>query len=647
MQDMKSESIRKGEKKMRKILSLVIALCLIWSCCLAEGTADAADNPGERPSLWNGGETHTIEKKAMTMYIYSLESQWPEDFPVYFTDGVADLPWLDVQDYADFLGISLSAKEGKEEVSDIAVMVDEAQKTVTWLRRDSDLVIFDFAQQQITWSDYQGFSRREGRPYMDMMLQGFAGVESEGKPGIIRTGAVRERLGKPVTLDLKKHGIPMLAQDGLYLVPLQTLSAFFLSPENLAMYCNQECLILTSPSAFIQEMVALQSVTAEMDMEALMGLQGLSKEEQEAKAMEMLQQALASREKPTVYNTYMSGPKGERSVALTDYGLHELAMELDYLYGLKEAHDIDDFMLYFLETGLLSGLNSTNPEEADNALLELLNIWLDDGHSLFYSGSYLSESRLVEGEYGFSKSARSALTQRMVGIRRQALGNIVPDYTEIGDTAFVTLDSFSLTNTDYYTADLENMPGDTIASVIKAHRQITRENSPIRNVVLDLSLNGGGDSPAAVFLLSWILGDAHLSLKSTFSGAESTSEYQADVNLDHVFDEQDTLAGRGLRLFCLTSPVSFSCGNLVPWAFKEDGSVKLLGSTTGGGSCIMLPMTTAWGTSYVTSSPNRLSFLKNGAYYDVDKGVDPDYVISSYERYYDREALVEYINSLY
>ena len=633
---------------MKKALSLLIALCLLWSCCLAEeAPAASADSPGERPSLWNGGETHTIEKKAMMMYLNSLEDPWPEDFPVYFTDGVADLPWLDVQDYANFMGICLSAKDGKEEVSDIAVTVDEAQKTVTWMRRDSDLVIFDFAQQQITWSDYEGFNRREGRPYMDMMLQGFAGVESEGQPGIIRTGAVRERLGRPVTLDLKKHGIPMLAQDGLYLVPLQTLSAFFLSPGNLAMYCNQECLIVTSPSAFIQEMVALQSVTAELDMEALMSLQGLSKEEQKAKAMEMLQQALASQEKPTLYNTYMSGPKGERSVALTDYGLHELAMELDYFYGLKEAHDIDDFMLYFLETSLLSGLNSTNPEEADNAILELVNIWLDDGHSTFYSGSYLSESRLVEREYGFSRSGRTALTQRMVGIRSQALGNIVPDYIEIGDTAFVTLDSFSLTNTDYYTADLENMPGDTIASIIKAHRQITRENSPIRNVVLDLSLNGGGDAPSAVFLLSWILGDAHLSLKSTFSGAESTAEYQADVNLDHVFDEQDTLAGRGLRLFCLTSPVSFSCGNLVPWAFKEDGTVKLLGGMTGGGSCIMLPLTTAWGTSYVTSSPNRLSFLKNGSYYDVDKGVEPDYVISSYERYYDREALAEYIRSLY
>ena len=633
---------------MKKVLSLAIALCLLWSCCMAEGIpAAAADSPSERPSLWNGGETHTIEKKAMTMYISSLENLWPEDFPVYFIDGAADLPWLDVQDYANFMGICLSMKDGKEEVSDIAVTVDEAQKTVTWLRRDRDLVIFDFAQQQITWSDYEGFNRREGRPYMDMMLQGFIGVESDGHPGIVRTVAVRERLGRPVTLDLKKHGIPMLAQDGLYLVPLQTLSAFFLSPGNLAMYCNQECLIVTSPSAFIQEMVALQGVTADIDPETLAGLADLSPEEQKAKAMVLLEQALASREKPTLYNTYMSGPKGERSVALTDYSLHELAMELDYLYGLKEAHDIDDFMLYFLETGLLSGLNSTNPEEADTAILELVNIWLDDGHSTFYSGSYLSESRLVEGEYGFSKSGRNALAQRLVGIRRQALGAIAPDYAEIGDTAFVTLDSFSLTNTDYYTADLENMPGDTIASVIKAHRQITRENSPIRNVVLDLSLNGGGDSPAAVFLLSWVLGDAHLSLKSTFSGAESTAEYQADVNLDHVFDEQDTLAGRGLRLFCLTSPVSFSCGNLVPWAFKEDGTVKLLGGMTGGGSCIMLPMTTAWGTSYVTSSPDRLSFLKNGSYYDVDKGVDPDYVISSYDHYYDREALVEYINSLY
>ena len=140
---------------------------------MAEGTsAAAADSPSERPSLWNGGETHTIEKKAMRVYINSLDNLWPEDFPVYFTDGVADLPWLDVQDFANFMGVFLSAKDsnGEIEKSDIAVTVDEAQKTVTWMRRESDLVLFSFADQQIIWSDYEGFSRSKGRPYMDMML---------------------------------------------------------------------------------------------------------------------------------------------------------------------------------------------------------------------------------------------------------------------------------------------------------------------------------------------------------------------------------------------------------------------------------------------------------------------------------------------
>lgn len=93
--------------------------------------------------------------------------------------------------------------------------------------------------------------------------------------------------------------------------------------------------------------------------------------------------------------------------------------------------------------------------------------------------------------------------------------------------------------------------------------------------------------------------------------------------------------------------MSFSCGNLVPWAFKADGRVKLLGSVSGGGSCTVWPMATAWGTSYAISGPTRLSFMKNGAYYDIDRGVEPDYMISSFERYYDREALIEFIHSLY
>ena len=642
---------------MRKILSLVIALCLLWSCCLAEGTADAADGPAELPSLWKAGETHVIEKKTLPLYLGALDKLWPDGFPVYFTDGADDLPWLDLRDFGELMGSFLSMKDGKGDQSDITVTVDEAQNTVTWMRRDNDMVFFSFAEQQIMWPDYNGFTRRADRPYMDI-LQGFQTVDDNGQPRLISEGATRERLGwerlgSVVVLDLKKYGVPMLAQDGLYLVPMQTLAAFFLASENLSLYFNKECLILTSPNEFNPINLTVMSIATTVSETGGLGDLGdgkeMSEEEMRAMAEALIQQTLNGGDQPSLYNIYMAGPRGKRSKALADYGLHELCMELDNLYGLKDAHDIDDFMLYFAETGLLGRLVSEDPEEADGAIQELANIWLDDGHTEYFNQSYLSENKPEESGNGFSKSGRKALQSSLTQIRTQALGAVVPGYMEIGDTAFVTVDNFiySGNGIDYYALASEQLQFDTMGSIIYAHKQITREDSPIRNVVLDLSLNNGGAAPTAAYLIGWMLGDARLSLKNTFSGAETTAEYRADVNLDHAFDEQDTLAGRGLRLFCLTSPVSFSCGNLVPWAFKENGTVKLLGSVTGGGSCETLPLTTAWGTSYNISGPYRLSFMKNGSYYDVDRGVEPDYPISSYDRYYDREALVEYINSLY
>ena len=175
-------------------------------------------------------------------------------------------------------------------------------------------------------------------------------------------------------------------------------------------------------------------------------------------------------------------------------------------------------------------------------------------------------------------------------------------------------------------------------------KMITREGSPVENVVIDLSKNEGGVADAAVFVLAWFLGDASISIKNTFTGAMSTSVYRVDVNRDRVFDERDTVADR--NLFCLISPVSFSCGNLVPCVFKESAKVTLLGRTSGGGSCSVMNVSTAWGTSFQISGKNRLSFLKNGSFYDIDRGADPDFVLLKPSQYYDRKSLTEYINSL-
>ena len=274
--------------------------------------------------------------------------------------------------------------------------------------------------------------------------------------------------------------------------------------------------------------------------------------------------------------------------------------------------------------------------------------WLDDSHTGAVSHSYLIDPEYSEEKnIGYSIGSTMNLGRKLVGLRSAHPESEQP-YYEIGNTAYVTFDSFVLDPyLDYYALAAEGtLPDpsvDTISLLYYAHQKITRENSPIENVVLDLSLNQGGTASAAIWVIAWFLDEAQLSLTHTATGAETTVVYRADVNLDHQFDDADTISN--LNLYCLTSPISFSCGNLVPWAFKADGRVTLLGRVTGGGSCSVLFTTTAWGTSYRISGPNRISFLKNGAFYDVDRGVEPDYFIKNYGTFYDREALSEIVNN--
>lgn len=100
------------------------------------------------------------------------------------------------------------------------------------------------------------------------------------------------------------------------------------------------------------------------------------------------------------------------------------------------------------------------------------------------------------------------------------------------------------------------------------------------------------------------------------------------------------------NLYCLVSPVSFSCGNLVPWMLKASGAVTLLGDTSGGGSCVVRTMSSAWDSLYTMSGIKRISFVKNGSFYDVDRGVDPDVFLTKKESFYDRKQLAEFINNL-
>ena len=150
---------------------------------------------------------------------------------------------------------------------------------------------------------------------------------------------------------------------------------------------------------------------------------------------------------------------------------------------------------------------------------------------------------------------------------------------------------------------------------------------------------------AAVFVISAVLGDGSVSALNPMTVAMATAVYNVDLNLDHQYGQED----QGLttkNVYCLTSPVSFSCGNLVPCVFKNSNQVTIIGRTSGGGSCVVLPMSSACGTGFQISGFTRLAFIKNGSFYDIDQGAVPDFTISKYMSFYDRERLTEYIDSL-
>jgi hypothetical protein len=89
-----------------------------------------------------------------------------------------------------------------------------------------------------------------------------------------------------------------------------------------------------------------------------------------------------------------------------------------------------------------------------------------------------------------------------------------------------------------------------------------------------------------------------------------------------------------------------SCKQYPAAHLKDHPNVTLIGRASGGGSCVVRACTTASGTIFTISSPIQISTLKNGSLYNADQGIVPDFTISKYDTFYDREKLVDFIHQL-
>ena len=564
------------------------------------------------------------------MYPVYILGKVPFRMSLNFLNGVNDLPYVEVDDMIYLFNHLFHVYDKKTQLA-----VSKSGNVVTCARSseaygvDTTMTI-DFAADVIRFEDFNIFTMLPCRStILDLTSLDF--FDKEGNPRLIERVKPKylPRLGGALEINLAKYGIDLVVADGKYLIPLQTFSDILVAPTFLnSCYFNGEAVIVAGNMAASPDPAA-PNVDREL---------------------------------------YYKGKTGERSATLAKFGYNELCLALDTLYGLKDLHGIESFDQLFQSQGAVSMsaaksfaadcslkayLTGSSVFDADKAIYHLIGDFLDDNHSKWYNFSYLAGEHDGYKPNGASRERLEAYKKAYADARDKAYPSGVPAYQEVGDTAFVTFDAFAIAQEfaqepddldKYYTTPLDQLPDkDTMALIMKAHDKITA-NPNIKNVVIDLSVNGGGYADAAVFVAAWFLGELSISMEYTTTGAMCATSYRCDANRDHLFDQNDTLGDR--RLFCLVSPYSFSCGNLVPNLFKESEKVTILGKTSGGGACVVQPISSAWGTSFRISGPQRLCYIKNGSYYDIDRGAEPDYYIADPETHFDRDAINTIINNL-
>ena len=566
---------------MKKGFVLFLCLVLLMVGCSAA--------PGEAP------QTVDLSSETVPFYRGSIENV--SEITLYYKDGQTDIPYVDMDTVRE---VAIDAQRYLED-DGYQLTMETDGKMVDFVRENGSRASIDFDEGAISWDDYNLFTTASyAQQQMDILSH--TGLDENGEPELFQRGdSSFVRRGESIGLYFEDFFIELIYEDGKGYMPLQTFSDLFLA----YFYINL---------AYNGEAVFMIEATDLGDMR----------------------------------ETYYSVEPRERSAELARFNYVETCLSLQFNYGLKDEHDIPSFGTLFELTGIDQAMQSTDALEANVALSDVINGYIDDLHSAFvFASPYAGDVAVEPNVQSLSANRLIGHAQRLSAAAREYFPDGMRFYQEIGNTAYISFNSFTADyDNDYYGALASGEPiADTIGIIMYAHAQITRENSPIENVVLDLSLNTGGHADAAIYTIAWFLGECDLHLEDAVTGARSSTNYRVDVNGDRKFDENDSIAH--LNRYCLVSPVSFSCGNLVPAVFKNSNQVTLLGRQTGGGACAVQPLASADGSIWQISSRLRLSTVTNGSFYAVDQGVAPDVLIDKDESYYDREALTEYINNLF
>ncbi len=446
-----------------------------------------------------------------------------------------------------------------------------------------------------------------------------------------------DKPASPKTIDMGRYGIDIREMDGVVYYPFATLSDIFGNLDFItSLYADGRIYFM----AYYDDINGGDAVNSD----------------------------------PLYLSSLKSGSRAEDIVEMT---YKELQLSLEYFYGYPSTRNAFaaemkssglDSALLQADSKTRSLLLSSSSGEYLAGMDRLFNYLLaDGGHTGLAAGpavmqalqdsnvmpdymSGMSDADSLRNEYS-EKYDKIIRTHNAVTDQRSSIlgsGN----YFSSGNTAFICIDGFEA---DYqgwkdFFSGSSDMPDDTVAIVYKGLEKARAEG--IKNVVLDLSANLGGDTVVMNEIALMITGDSSFICQNLLGDQVVYQAMNADRDLDGAIDGNDALVSyEDMNFAVLTSGSSFSCGTLFPSIMKDMGCM-IIGEQSGGGTCAVIQRATADGVIYRMSSYAR---FVNKDMQTVDDGVPVDVKLftgaadrtADYSAFYDIERIGREMDSFY
>ena len=285
---------------------------------------------------------------------------------------------------------------------------------------------------------------------------------------------------------------------------------------------------------------------------------------------------------------------------------------MDNYYGLKDYYGISSFSSY-LGDEVVSALSSTSEEKARSGFYASLFQKLDEMHTSFDYYSFFCNSTSLKPTYGSNRTSYNEESKKLNAAYKSAYPDDEP-VRYYGDTAIIVSqnpiqtgasselhDSSGNLKDDAYTKDSFYYMKEMLSRIEK--------HGGIKNVLLDLSRNGGGNM-GATFRILGLMSDDDIVYGSSnvLSNSGYAIKVRIDADEDDSYDDEDAYTSYNWGI--LTSALTFSAANYLACNASYSGAAKIYGERSGGGACPIVGFVNADGSSFHMSGPSILQNAK-------------------------------------